>query len=126
MIIGTGIDLVETARIRDIIEKWGNRFLNRIFTPAEIEYCLVKGPAKYQSFAARFAAKEAFFKALGTGMIKDLSWRQVSVSVNEMGKPGLEIKSGANRKMRELGADKAWLSISHIKNLAQAIVVLEK
>ena len=115
-----GIDIVEVKRIEEVIKKWGDRFIKRVFLPAEIEFCkLRRNP--YVCFSDRFAAKEAFSKALGTG-IRVLSWKDIEVKQNEMGKPYL-ILSGKSKKL--LGKRNLDISISDTDNLATAIVIIE-
>jgi holo-[acyl-carrier protein] synthase len=114
MVIGIGIDIIEVERVKKLAEKHP-RFLERIFTPREIDYCLQKRN-KYQHLAARFAAKEAFFKAIG----KRINWKDVELFNLPSGKPQLEIKSKENFSIQE-----AHVSISHLKDYAVSSVVLE-
>ena len=114
MVLGVGIDIIEVERVRKLAEKHP-RFLERIFTPREIDYCLQK-KNKYQHLAARFAAKEAFFKAVG----KRVNWRDVELFNLPSGKPKLEIKSKENFSFRD-----THVSISHLKDYAVSSVVLE-
>lgn len=115
MVIGIGIDIIDVERVRKLGEK-NPRFLEKVFTPKEISYCLEKRN-KYQHFAARFAAKEAFFKALG----RRVGWKEVELLNNPSGKPQLEIKS-----KQRLSVEKAHVSISHLQDYAVAAVVLEE
>jgi holo-[acyl-carrier protein] synthase len=124
MIIGLGIDIVEVYRIREIIARTP-RFLERVYTAGEREYCESKGKAAAQSFAARFAAKEAFLKALKTGWRGKLAWHEVEVVVDEGGSPRLSVKGEAARLLAETGADRVHLSISHTSEHAIADVILE-
>jgi holo-[acyl-carrier protein] synthase len=124
MIVGSGIDLVEVARIQYAVERYGGRFLDRIFTPAEQEYCLRKRSAA-ESFAARFAAKEAGAKALGTGIQRGVTWLQIEVVRDSSGKPGLVFHGGAAQIAARLGAARAVLSLTHTEALAMASVLLE-
>ena len=115
MITGIGIDIIEVKRIKKLIE--GNaRFLKRIFTPKEIGYCLEKRN-KHQHFAARFAAKEAFFKATG----KRIGWKDVELINLPSGQPLLKIKP-----RESLNFDRAHVSVSHLEEYATAVVILEK
>ncbi len=114
MVIGTGIDIIEVERVKTITEK-NARFLDKIFTSREIQYCMKK-KNKYQHLAARFAAKEAFFKALG----KRISWTAVELYNLSSGKPELKIQN-----QRRLRIEKAHVSISHLKDYAVASVILE-
>ena len=118
MISGLGIDIIEVERIQKLIEK-NPRFLPRIFTTEEIAYCQKK-KNKYQHFAARFAAKEAFFKALG----RKIKWTDISLANLSTGKPVLEIKG---EKLKEkLASTKIHVSVSHLSQYAAAVVILEK
>lgn len=123
-VIGIGVDIVETARIEGSLARFGDRFLHRVFTAGEIEYCQsMKYPTRH--LAARFAAKEAVSKAFGTGIGKAMSWKDIDVQRKETGEPFLVLTGGAEK----LGADRAlgrsWLSLSHTDNHAVATVVLE-
>lgn len=124
MILGTGIDLVEIARIQQSMDRFGQRFLDRIFTGAEQAYCLRKRKAA-ESFAARFAAKEAAAKALGTGISHGVGWREIEVVRASSGKPGLRFHGRAAHMAAHLGADRAALSLTHTPGLAAASVLLE-
>jgi holo-[acyl-carrier protein] synthase len=124
MIVGSGIDLVEIARIQHSVDRYGARFLNRVFTPAEQAYCLRKR-ASAESFAARFAAKEAAAKALGTGISRGVRWLEIEVLREPSGKPGLAFHGNAARIASGLGAARAALSLTHTAALAMASVVLE-
>ena len=125
MILSVGIDIVEVYRIREAIARTP-RFAERVFTDAESAYCRSKGKGADQSFAARFAAKEAFMKALRSGWRGEMGWREVEVVTNDAGAPSLNISGEAERRMRELGATRTHLSISHTKEHAAAYVILEK
>jgi holo-[acyl-carrier protein] synthase len=125
MIIGTGIDIIEIPRVEGVIERWGERFLRRIYNKVERAYCEKKGPSKYRSYAARFAAKEAFLKALGTGLSQGFAWQDCWVVSEPSGKPGLEVSANAKKRMEKLGASRCTLSLSHSKDLAVAMVILE-
>lgn len=115
-----GVDMVEIDRIARVMERHGDRFVQRVFTEAEIEYCAKKTGA--ESFAARFAAKEAVFKAVGTGLREGMRWHDVAVLNNPLGKPELCL-SGTTARM--LSGKRVHLSISHSGNLAIAMVVVE-
>lgn len=114
MVIGVGIDIIDVKRVKNLAEK-NPRFLEKIFTPAEISYCLGKRN-KYQHLAARFAAKEAFFKAVGGRT----AWREVELFNHPSGKPELEIKA-----KERFSIEKAHVSISHLEEYAVAVVILE-
>lgn len=124
MIIGSGIDLAEIGRIEQSIERYGSRFLNRIYTAAEQAYCLRKRKSS-ESFAARFAAKEAGAKALGTGISHGVSWLEIEVVREPGGRPALKFHSRASQIAARLGVTHIALSITHTTDLAMASVVLE-
>jgi holo-[acyl-carrier protein] synthase len=124
MIVGTGIDIVEVPRIGQSIERFGERFLKRIFTPAEIRYCQAK--ANYvERFAARFAAKEAGMKAIGTGMRGGVSWQDFEVGREPGGRPTMLLHGKAAQVAAGLGTRRAHLSVSHTEEHAVAYVILE-
>jgi holo-[acyl-carrier protein] synthase len=124
MIVGSGIDLVEIGRIQQSIDRYGSRFLNRIFTAAEQAYCLRKRNSA-ESFAARFAAKEAGAKALGTGISHGVGWLEIEVVRLPSGKPTLRYLGRAAQFAARLGVANIALSITHTASLAMASVVLE-
>ena len=124
MIRGIGVDIVKVDRIEKAVERWGYRFLKRIFTPAEIERCQKRArPA--QCLALRFAAKEAFAKALGLGMREGLRWRDIEVVHDNFGKPDLLLHNQAQRLLETMEASRTWLSLSDERESALAVVVLE-
>ena len=123
MIYGVGTDIIEVDRIRKFISK-GEVFKERVWTPKEIEYCNTHGdPAP--SFAARFAAKEAFVKALGTGFIKGIGFSQIEVYHDELNKPHLRLEGTAKEFSDKAGVTNIHLTLSHVKEHATATVVLE-
>jgi holo-[acyl-carrier protein] synthase len=124
MLVGTGIDLTEIPRIRKSIARFGNRFLDRIYTPSEKAYCLRKRNAA-ESFAARFAAKEAAAKALGTGISYGVTWLEIEVTREASGRPGLKFHGRAAQIAARLGVTSAALSLTHTDLLAMASVALE-
>jgi|SRR5271168_789552 len=124
MIIGTGIDMTEISRIQHSIERYGKRFIDRIFTAREKEYCLRKRNAA-ESFAARFAAKEAAAKALGTGISYGVNWLEIEVTREPSGRPGLALHGRAAQIAARLGVNNAFLSLTHSDTLAMASVTLE-
>ncbi|HEX4321540.1 MAG TPA: holo-ACP synthase [Acidobacteriaceae bacterium] len=124
MLIGTGIDLTEIPRIRNSMERFGDRFLNRIFTARERAYCLRKKNAA-ESFAARFAAKEAAAKALGTGISFGVTWLEIEVTREPSGRPGLAFHGRAAEIAARLGVTHAALSLTHTGAMAMASVALE-
>lgn len=125
MIVSIGIDIIEVYRIRETISRTP-RFVERVFTTNEREYCEAKGAASAQSFAARFAAKEAFLKALKTGWRGKITWRDIEVVSGKDGVPSLEIKGEANAIMSNLGANQIHVSLSHTTEHAIAQVILER
>ncbi len=124
MIVGSGIDLVEIKRIAHSVERYGDRFLNRVYTAAEQAYCRRKRQSA-ESFAARFAAKEAGAKALGTGISKGVNWLEIEVTREPGGRPGLRFHGRAAEIAAGLGVARAALSLTHTNELAMASVVLE-
>jgi holo-[acyl-carrier protein] synthase len=124
MLVGTGIDLTEIPRIQNSMDRFGSRFLDRIFTPGEKAYCLRKKNAA-ESFAARFAAKEAAAKALGTGISYGVTWLEIEVTREPSGRPGLTFHGRAVQIAARLGVTHAALSLTHTGILAMASVALE-
>jgi len=124
MILGTGIDIIEVARIAASHEKFGERFVNRILKPAEIAYALShKNPAPF--LAARFAAKEAISKAFGTGIGKHLGWQDMEVGRKESGEPFVILHGGGLLLLQERGGRIVHLSLSHTQHYAAAVAILE-
>ncbi len=124
MILGIGTDLSDVKRLSGAIARRGERLVRRVFTPGEIAYCkAARRPAVH--FAARFAAKEAVFKALGTGWGKGVRWRDVEVRVEESGRPRIHLKGEAKRRADSLGAGRVWVSLSTERDQAMAVVILE-
>jgi holo-[acyl-carrier protein] synthase len=124
MIVGSGIDMAEIGRIQQSVDRYGQRFLDRIYTGAEQAYCLRKRKAA-ESLAARFAAKEAGAKALGTGISYGVNWLEIEVVREPSGRPTLRFHGRAAQIAAHLGAVRAALSITHTADLAMASVVLE-
>jgi holo-[acyl-carrier protein] synthase len=124
MILGTGIDITEIDRIANSIERFGDRFLRRIFTAGEIAYCSRKKNAA-ESYAARFAAKEAGAKALGTGIQHGVSWKELEVRRAPGHRPTLHLTGRAAQIARQMGVRHISLSLTHSTNLAMAAVHLE-
>ena len=121
---GLGIDLCEISRIEKAIAQ-NERFLERWYTPEERAYILQRGKAGAQSAAARFAAKEAFLKAVGTGISRGIALTEIAVDHDELGAPQYVLTGAAKQKMQELGAERAWLSLSHEGGMAAAVCVIE-
>lgn len=124
MIVGVGIDVVEVDRIRRILARHGERALSRLFTAAEVETCAERVD-QADCLAARFAAKEAALKALGSGKTLGIRWVDLEVTRASSGKPSLEFRCVARKRGDELGVDGIWLSLSHEGAYACAVVVLE-
>jgi len=124
MIVGTGIDIAEVPRIRVAIERHGQRFLKRIFTDGEIQYCESKAN-RVERYAARFAAKEAGMKAIGTGWNHGVRWRDIEVARQPGGRPTLLLHGKAAEFANRLGATNIALSLTHTAEQAMAQVILE-
>ena len=127
MIFGIGIDTIEVPRIARTIEQYGDQFLNRIFTKLEIAYCTSRKMSA-EHFAARFAAKEAFAKAIGTGIRQGFIWKEVEVRKGYSGKPILVVNGSMIAKTSRIvgGNYQALVSLSHTKTIAEAMVIVEK
>jgi holo-[acyl-carrier protein] synthase len=124
MIVGTGIDIAEVPRIREAIERHGERFLKRVFTDGEIQYCESKAN-RVERYAARFAAKEAGMKAIGTGWNHGVRWRDIEVARKPGGRPTLLLHGKAAEFAAKLGATNIALSLTHTEEEAMAQVILE-
>ncbi len=122
-VLGTGIDIVETGRVRDSLEKFGDRFVNRCFLPGEIAYCRSMKFAELH-FAARFAAKEAISKAFGTGIGKQLGWRDMEICRRDSGEPFVVLHGKAVELARQRGVAEIFVSLSHCKDYAAAQAVI--
>ena len=124
MIVGTGVDLAEVPRIRASIERFGARFTERIYTPAEMAYVERKAN-RWERYAARFAAKEAGMKAIGTGWKRGVRWQDFEVANLPSGKPTLRLHGVAARIADQLGVRHVSLSLTHTAELGMAHVILE-
>jgi len=124
MLLGLGTDLIETRRVEQSIDRFGDRFLERIFSPGEIAYCERKKNAA-ESFAARFAAKEAGAKALGTGISRGVTWKDFEVKRETSGRPSLHLSGRAAELAAAIGVKRIQLSLTHSRDLAMAVVVVE-
>jgi holo-[acyl-carrier protein] synthase len=124
MIVGTGIDIAEVARIAASIERFGRRFVERVFTPDEIRYCESKAN-QAERYAARFAAKEAGMKAIGTGWRHGVTWQDIEVRRAPGGRPTVVFSGRAAEFLDQLGAARAHLSLTHTREYSMAFVVLE-
>ena len=122
-IVGHGIDIVETARIQQMVEQHGQHFLDRCFTPAEQAYCAASAKRRFEHLAGRFAAKEAVLKVLGTGWRGGIAWTDVEVTKEPSGQPTLRLSGECERLARELGITLWHLSISHIATHATASAI---
>lgn len=124
-IIGHGIDIVETARIRRLAQEHGARFLDRCFTPAEQTYCMRNEKRRFEHFAGRFAAKEAILKVLGTGWSGGIAWTDIEILPNAAGQPLITLTGESAAIALRLGIGRWYLSISHIETHATASAIGE-
>ena len=122
-IVGHGIDIVETARIRQLVEEHGKHFLDRCFTEAEQAYCLQNSKRRFEHLAGRFAAKEAVLKVLGTGWRGGIAWTDIEILNEPSGQPRLRLTDESLRIADELGITGWHLSISHIETHATASAI---
>jgi len=123
-VLGIGVDLVECARIQRAIDRFGDRFLHRVFTEGEIEYSMsMKFPARH--LAARFAAKEAVSKAFGTGIGKEMGWRDIDIRKKPSGEPFLVFSGPAKQLAERCEVSVALITLSHTEHHAMATIVLE-
>jgi holo-[acyl-carrier protein] synthase len=125
MIVGMGTDMIEISRIERSLEQFGERFLEKIFTPGEIAYCQRKKKNAAESFAARFAAKEAGAKALGTGISRGITWKEIEVRREPSGRPTLHLSGRARERAHQIGVARLSLSLTHSRDLAMAVVIAE-
>lgn len=124
MILGTGIDIIEVARVEGSVERFGDRFLNRVLLPDEIAYCRQhQSPGPF--IAVRFAAKEAISKAFGTGIGSQLGWQDMEIRRKESGEPYVVLHGGGQKLFEARGARQLLVSLSHTANYAAAVAVLE-
>ena len=124
MLVGLGMDLIEVERIAEKINKESG-FREMVFSKKEIAYCESKAN-KFEHYAARFAGKEAFFKALGTGWLKGTHFNEIEITNSESGKPALVLLDETKKTLSPLGISKILVSLSHLKSIASAVVILEK
>ena len=125
MVLGLGSDLIEIGRIAESIRRYGDRFLERIFTAGEIAFCRRKKQGAAESFAARFAAKEAAAKALGTGISRGIGWREIEVRREPGHRPEIVLHGRASEWAIRMGVRKMHLTLTHSRDLAMAVVVAE-
>src|SRR6185312_14021045 len=125
MIVGTGVDICEVPRIAQSIARFGDRFLQRVFTPEEIRYCQSKKNST-ERFAARFAAKEAAMKALGTGQRQGVIWKNIEVAHAPGGRPVLRLSGAAAEIAQKLRVNRTSISLTHTESTAMAMVIFER
>jgi holo-[acyl-carrier protein] synthase len=123
-VLGIGTDIIECLRIAQMIDRHGDLFINRVYTEHEIEYCSTKKAAT-QHYAGRWAAKEAVLKALGTGWIKGISWRDIEVRHKPGGAPTVALCGGAREVLERSGITRLHISISHCRSHATALAIAE-
>jgi holo-[acyl-carrier protein] synthase len=123
-ILGIGIDAVEVERIKVLLERYGNRFLSKVFQPEEIGYCM-RQPNPEQHLAVRYAVREAVAKALGTGFGMGVRWSDIYVVREANGVPKVRLQGMAAKLAFEKGVERVWISLSHTQNIAIAVAVLE-
>jgi holo-[acyl-carrier protein] synthase len=124
MVLGLGTDLIEIERVQASMDRFGERFLDRVFTEGEIAYCMRKKQSA-ESFAARFAAKEAGAKALGTGINRGVSWKEIEVRREIGQRPTLHFSGRAGELANAMGVRRVELSLSHSRKLAMAMALIE-
>jgi holo-[acyl-carrier protein] synthase len=124
MIYGIGVDLIEIDRIKQAIERNGQRFVDRVYTKAEQEYCAQR--PSFACYAARFTAKEAFLKALGTGLRKGMRWQDIEIYTDELGKPHVQLHGYLEERAKREKFERVHLSLSHSSAYAIAQVVIEQ
>ena len=125
MILGLGTDITEVPRIARSIERFGGHFLERVYTPGEIAYCMARKKSAAHSFAARFAAKEAGAKALGTGISRGIGWKELEVVRLPGQAPQLRLSGRAAARAQHLGVSRVSLSLTHTAETALAVVIME-
>jgi len=123
VIIGIGTDIISVSRISKAMQN-NERMADKLFSPAEISYCEAKS-SKWQSYAARFAAKEAVMKALGTGWDGEVNWKDIEIVNDANGNPDVVLSGGAKQKADSMGVTNAHISLTHEKDYAIAFAVLE-
>jgi holo-[acyl-carrier protein] synthase len=123
-IIGIGTDIIECLRIAQMIERHGELFINRVYTPLEIQYCQSRKLAT-QHYAARWAGKEAVLKALGTGWRRGISWRDIEIRNDPGGRPTVALRGGVRDVVEELGIIEMHISLSHCRSHATAYAIAE-
>ena len=124
MVVGLGVDIVQNERIQGIIDKWGEKFLSKIFTKTELDF-INRHEQKLQRYASNFAVKEAFVKALGTGFRNGINFHNIQVRRDELGKPFIELMGETKSFADEKGINKIHTTISHEKDYSVAVVIFE-
>src|SRR5213080_4244245 len=123
-VLGIGVDMVQVERIQHSLDRFGERFMKRVFTEGEIAYCMsMKFPARH--FAARFAAKEAVSKAFGTGIGSAMGWKDIDVHRKPSGEPFVVLEGGAKKLGEERDVNAVWITLSHTEHHAVAMIVIE-
>jgi holo-[acyl-carrier protein] synthase len=122
-IIGIGYDIVEVPRIESVLDRWGEKFEKRVFTTQELAYCQSK-KNRSQRLATRFAAKEAVFKALGTGWQRGVGWTDIEVTNDGLGKPSITLRGRTEKLSRQLGVQNIFVSMTNTENYGAAQVIL--
>jgi holo-[acyl-carrier protein] synthase len=125
MIYGIGTDLVEISRIEKILQRWGDRFIEKVYSPIETDYCQGKAFPSIH-FAARFAAKESFLKSLGIGLGMGVGLKDIELINNEQGSPLMKVHNRAENILHERGVTGVHVSVTHTRKYASAVVILEK
>lgn len=125
MVLGLGSDLIEIGRIEESLQRYGDRFLHRVFTDSEIAYCQRKMKHAAESFAARFAAKEAAAKALGTGISRGITWREIEVRREPGERPTIFLNGRAAERASAMGVRRMHVTLTHSRDVAMAIVLAE-
>ncbi len=124
MVYGIGIDIIKIDRFEKALERWGDRLCTRVFTPQEVAACLKKAhPGRH--LALRFAAKEAFLKAIGIGMFQGVAWKEIEILNDSLGRPQISIMGKAEKICQEKGTKEIFVSISHEEEYGVAQVILE-
>ena len=124
-VLGTGVDVVLISRIERSLDRYGDRFVARVYTSGEKKYCAAKKRGSAQAYAVRFAAKEAVAKALGIGIRRGINFKDIEVVLDDLGKPSIELHGGAAEAATERGVDRVHLALSHESDWAVAYALVE-
>lgn len=122
LIVGLGTDIIEIVRIGEMIDRHGESFLNRIYTPEEIRYCQKRKHCN-EAFAGRWAAKEAVMKVLGTGFVRGIGWQDIEILAQKNGRPFVSMQGGAGEHARKIGIEEILITISHCRAYATATAI---